>query len=91
MKGIEHPEPSVIERLNSVLENPRYLILIEVNQEFLMIIKYLEKKYRTNKKNIPYKRSFSLFFTSKEIFHCQLSEAFLSRCTIINCPNYNNE
>ena len=91
MKGIEHPEPSVIERLNSVLENPRYLILTEDNQEIINDNKIFKKIYRTNKKSIPYKRSFSLYFTSREIFHCQLSEAFLSRCTIINCPNYNNK
>ena len=32
-----------------------------------------------------------MFFTSREVFHGRLSEAFLSRCTIINCPNYDNE
>ena len=31
LKGIEHPDSSVIERLNPVLENPRYLILTEDN------------------------------------------------------------
>lgn len=32
-----------------------------------------------------------MFFTSREVFHGRLSQAFLSRCTIINCPNYDNE
>ena len=34
---------------------------------------------------------FSLFFTSREVFHGRLSEAFLPRCTIKYCPNYENE
>ncbi len=80
MKGIENSEPSVIERLNSILENPRYLILTEDNQKIF-----------NHKINIPFNEGFSIFFTSREVFHGRLSEAFLSRCTVINCPNYNNK
>ena len=79
IKGIENSDPSVIERLNSILENPRYLILTEDNQKIF-----------NSKINIPFNEGFSIFFTSREVFHGRLSEAFLSRCTIINCPNYDN-
>ena len=91
LKGIEHPEPSVIERLNPVLENPKYLILTEDNQEIFNDDKIFKKIYKSNKKSVPLNPSFALFFTSREVFHGRLSEAFLSRCTIINCPNYDNE
>lgn len=37
MKGIENPDPSVIEKLNSVLENSRYLVLNEDNQDIIKI------------------------------------------------------
>ena len=91
LKGIENPEPSVIERLNPVLENPRYLILTEDNQEIYNDDKIFKKIYKENKKSVPLNPSFRIFFTSKEVFHGRLSEAFLSRLTIINCPNYDNE
>jgi len=91
LKGIEHPEPSVIERLNPLLENPRYLILTEDNQEIYNNDIIFRKIYKNNKKSFPLNQRFSLFFTSREVFHGRLSEAFLSRCTIINCPNYDNE
>jgi len=91
LKGIENPEPSVIERLNPVLENPRYLILTEDNQEIYNDDKIFKKIYKENKKSVPLNSSFRIFFTSKEVFHGRLSEAFLSRLSIINCPNYDNE
>jgi hypothetical protein len=40
LKGIENPSPSVIERLNPLLENPRNLVLTEDNQNILMMIKF---------------------------------------------------
>ena len=91
LKGLENPEPSVVERLNSVLENPRYLILTEDNQEIFNNDKIFRKIYKTNKKSIPLNHGFSIFFTSREFFHGKTSEAFLSRCTVILCPNYENE
>lgn len=53
LKGIEHPEPSVLERLNSILENPRYLFLSEDNQEIFNEDKSFKKNYNSNKKTIP--------------------------------------
>ena len=91
LKGIENPEPSVIERLNPILENPKYLILTEDNQEIFNDEKIFKNIYKTNKKSIPANPDFSIILTSRELFHGRLSEAFLSRCTIINCPNYENE
>ena len=73
LKGIEHPEPSVLERLNSILENPRYLFLSEDNQEIFNEDKSFKKNYNSNKKTIPSNPSFSLFFTSREVFHGRLS------------------
>lgn len=34
--------------------------------------------------------TFSIFLTLREVFHGRLSEAVLSRCTIIYCTNYDN-
>ena len=92
LKGIEHPEPSVIERLNPILESPRHLILTEDIQEIFNDDKIFQNIYKkTNKKSIPLNQDFSIFFTSREVFHGRLSEAFLSRCTLIYCPNYDCE
>ena len=91
LKGIENPEPSVIERLNPILENPRYLIITEDNQEIYNDDKIFNKIYDENNKSIPFNDTFNIFFTSKEVFHARLSQAFISRLTIINCPNYDNE
>ena len=91
LKGIENPEPSVIDRLNPILENPRYLILTEDNQEIFNDERIFKNIYKTNKKSIPPNPDFSIILTSRELFHGRLSEAFLSRCTVINCPNYENE
>ena len=92
LKGIENPEPSVIERLNPILENPRHLIMIEDNQEIYNDDKIFKKIYnKKNRKSVPMNDSFRIFFTSREGFQVRLSEAFISRLTIINCPNYDNE
>ena len=45
LKGIEHPEPSVIERLNPILENPRHLILTEDIQEIFNDDKIFQNIY----------------------------------------------
>ena len=91
LKGIENPESSVIERLNSILENPRHLIITEDNQEIYNDDKIFRKIYKENIKSVPLNDSFRIFFTSREVFLVKLSKALLSRLTIINCPNYDNE
>ena len=91
LKGIENPESSVIERLNPILENPRHLIITEDNQEIYNDDKIFKKIYNENIKSVPLNESFRMFFTSREVFHVKLSKALLSRLTIINCPNYDNE
>ena len=87
LKGIENPESSVIERLNSILENPRHLIITEDNQEIYNDDKIFRKIYKENIKSVPLNDSFRIFFTSREVFLVKLSKALLSRLTIINCPN----
>ena len=91
LKGIENPESSVIERLNPLLENPRHLIITEDNQKIYNDDKIFKKIYNENIKSVPLNESFRMFFTSREVFHVKLSKALLSRLTIINCPNYDNE
>ena len=91
LKGIENPESSVIERLNPILENPRHLIITEDNQEIYNDDKIFKKIYKENIKSVPLNDSFRIFFTSREVFQVKLSKAFISRLTIINCPNYDNE
>ena len=92
LKGIENPETSVIERLNPILESPRHLIITEDNQEIYNDDKIFKKIYeQKNKRSIPVNNYFRIFLTSNEVFHVRLSEAFTSRLTIINCPNYDNE
>ena len=91
LKGIENPESSVIERLNPILENPRHLIITEDNQEIYNDDKIFKKIYKENIKSVPLNDSFRIFFTSKEVFQVKLSKALISRLTIINCPNYDNE
>ena len=81
---------SVIERINPILEYPRHLVLTEDTQEIFNNKQILSEIYgeNQNKRNIPISKKFSIFFTSRESFNGRLSEAFRSRCTIINCPNY---
>ena len=94
LKGIENPPPSVIERLNPILENERELLLTEDNEKIFNNEGIFKTIYEENKNNkyekrfIPCNIKFSLFLTSRKIFNVGLSEAFRSRCTIINCPNY---
>ena len=89
LKGVDFPQPSVIERLNSILEFPRYLVLSEDNQNIFNNFDILKELYNNNSKSsIPMNTNFSIFFTSRQINNGSLSEAFKSRCTIINCPNY---
>ena len=92
LKGVDFPQPSVIERLNSILEFPRYLVLSEDNQNIFNNSNiFKELYYNNNKSSIPKNTNFSIFFTSRQINNGLLSEAFKSRCTIINCPNYENK
>jgi len=94
IKGIDQISPSVIERINSVLEYPRNLVLTEDAQGIFnnqRIFKELYSDKGTKKGSIPISNKFSIFFTSREIFNGKLSEAFKSRCTIINCPSYDNK
>ena len=91
LKGIENPESSVIERLNPILENPRHLIITEDNQEIYNDDKIFRKIYKDNIKSVPLNNTFRIFFTSREVFQVKLSKALISRLTIINCPNYENE
>jgi len=90
VKGIDQPLASVIERINPILEYPRHLVLTEDTQEIFNNKQILSEIYgeNQNKRNIPISKKFSIFFTSRESFNGRLSEAFRSRCTIINCPNY---
>ena len=95
IKGIENPHPSVIERLNPILESPRNLVLIEDNQKIFNDQKILDKTYgnlnnefKSYKTSIPINPRFSLFLTSREIYNEGLSKAFLTRCTVIYCKSY---
>ncbi len=78
LKGIENPHSAILERLNSILEFPRNLILSEDNQNCF-----------TNGK-VPLNKNFRIFFTSKSLNNQSLSEAFRSRLTVILCPSYND-
>jgi len=92
LKGIENPQPSVIERLNSILENPKYLALTEDNQGIYNNPKIFEKIYENkNKLTLPNNPNFKIILTSRNIHRRSLSEAFKSRCTIIHCPGYKDK
>ena len=93
LKGIEQPLASVIERINPILEYPRHLVLTEDTQEIFNNKKIFSKIYKNNqnKMNVPNSKNFSIYFTSTDSLNGRLSEAFRSRCTIINCPNYDTE
>ena len=90
LKGIENPPSSVVERLNSCLENPRYLVLTEDNQEIFNNKNIFEKVYKNqkNKISLPNNPGFKIIFTSRQVNNKAFSEAFKSRCTIIHCPSY---
>lgn len=70
------------------MENPRYLILTEVIKERFNDNKIFQIYIKKQIKKISLNWEFSIFFTSKEVFNGRLSEAFLSRYTLIYCPNY---
>ena len=64
LKGIENPQPSVIERLNSVLENPKYLALTEDNQGIYNNPEIFEKIYgNKNKLTLPNNPNFKIILT----------------------------
>ena len=90
IKGIENPHPSVIERLNPILENPRNLVLIEDNQKIFNDENLFKNVYgeENNKTSIPINSNYSVFLTSREIFNEGLSKAFLTRVTNIYCKSY---
>ena len=90
IKGIENPSPSVIERLNSILEYPRNFVLSEDNQEIYNNNEIFMKIYNDkNKTVIPYNNNFGVIFTAKSIK--DKSDAFLSRNSIIHIPNYKSK
>ena len=92
LKGIENPQPSVIERLNSILEIPRNLVLTEDNQNLFNNKEIFSKVYNnSNKTSIPLNKNFHLIFTSRNAFNKSFSKAFLSRCTVIQCPSYKDK
>jgi len=91
MKGIDQISPSVIERINSVLEYPRSLVLTEDTQGIFNNKNIFSNLYKSNRRSIPISDYFAIYFTSREVFNGRLSEAFKSRCTIINCPSYDNK
>ena len=88
LKGAENPNPAVLERLNSILEFPRNLVLSEDNQNIFNDKKIFEKIFLHSRNSLPMNKNFRIFFTSKDSFTQNLSEAFRSRITIINCPDY---
>ena len=104
IKGIENPHPSVIERLNPILENPRNLVLFEDNLKIFNDQNILDKVYTNPSKNksndnskeskktsIPLDPKFSIFFTTKDIHNDKLSEALKSRLTEICCSDYKED
>ena len=91
LKGIENPHPSVIERLNSVLEIPRNLVLIEDSQKIYNDENIFKKIYGKNKNSLPLHLDFGVIMTSRNSFNKSLSKAFLSRITSIYCPNYKDK
>ncbi|ORX61262.1 hypothetical protein BCR36DRAFT_408210 [Piromyces finnis] len=91
IKGINQISPSVIERINSVLEYPRSLVLTEDTQGIFNNQQIFKDLYNSNKRSIPISDNFTLCFTSREVVNGRLSEAFKSRCTTIICPSYNNK
>jgi len=91
IKGIDQILPSVIERINSILEYPRSLVLTEDTQGIFNNQQIFKDLYKSNRRSIPISNNFSMYFTSREVFNGRLSEAFKSRCTIINCPSYDNK
>ena len=92
LKGIENPSPSVIERMNSLIENKRYLVLTEDNQGIFNNRNIFEEVYENKSKiTLPHNPNFRIIFTSRNSHNKLLSEAFKSRCTIINCPSYKDD
>ncbi|ORX59905.1 hypothetical protein BCR36DRAFT_408277 [Piromyces finnis] len=90
IKGINQISSSVLERINSVLEYPRSLVLNEDTQGIFNNQKIFKDLYKSNRRSIPISNKFTLCFTSREIINGKLSEAFKSRCSTIICPSYDN-
>jgi len=76
-------------KIHSILENPRYLVLTEDNQQIYNNSDIFKTIYNNNNKlTLPNNSKFKIIFTSRNIHKKSLSEAFKSRCTIIYCPSY---
>ena len=92
-RSIHLPSASVIERFNSLLEEPRSLILIEDTQKIyndFTVLNQLRKG--TNKelnRSIPIIDGFSIAATTNETGYIMLSKALQSRFQYIRSDGYN--
>jgi midasin (ATPase involved in ribosome maturation) len=87
-RSIHLPPASVLERLNSLLEEPRSLILAEDTQQHFSLSENLRKVNNNKSHSIPIHGRFSIGATTSESGFLSLSRPLQSRFTCIYCPPY---
>ncbi|KAA6404072.1 MAG: hypothetical protein EZS28_000403 [Streblomastix strix] len=83
LRSIHLPPTSVIERLNSLLEDPLSLVVIEDIQQIFSDEKILKEVNQSKSRSVPINIGFSLAATTTETGRMSLSGPILSRFTNI--------
>ncbi|KAA6315197.1 MAG: hypothetical protein EZS28_055455, partial [Streblomastix strix] len=88
LRAIHLPPASVLERLNSLLEDPRSLVISEDTQQIFNDESLLREVNQSNSRSAPISSGFSVAATTTETGRMSLSGPILSRFTSIYTEPY---
>ncbi|KAA6378241.1 MAG: putative AAA family ATPase midasin, partial [Streblomastix strix] len=88
LKSINLPPASVLERLNSLLEDPRSLVIAEDTEQIFSNDIILREVNQSSSRSAPISAGFSLAATTTETGRMSLSRPLLSRFTSIYTEPY---
>ncbi|KAA6368242.1 MAG: hypothetical protein EZS28_036231, partial [Streblomastix strix] len=88
LRSIHQPPASVLERLNSLLEDPRSLVIAEDTQQIFNDESLLREVNQSRSRSAPISAGFSLAATTTETERMSLSGPILSRFTNIYIEPY---
>ncbi|KAA6398497.1 MAG: putative midasin nuclear AAA ATPase [Streblomastix strix] len=91
LKSIHLPPASVLERLNSLLEDPRSLVFSEDTQQVFNNENILSQVNKSESHSAPISNGFCLCATASEIGKMSMSKPLLARFTCIYANPYNVE
>jgi MoxR-like ATPase len=88
LRAIHLPPPSVLERLNSLLEDPRSLVLAEDTQNAFNNPDLISKVSESESRSLPIAAGFCIAATTNDGGLCRLSRPLQSRFTVIRAQPY---